>query len=205
MLNLNIGFDPEQSSSLPSPISDDHEEVDEKIKEILKDHDKYIKSFTRLGRIMETFNFKMSIFSPSELCYHFKKVFKKQKNSFKINISMAYLLENKTTGELAYYRSSQNNQLLFSKPVLIRNSQDKESFKQLLENTNLLEKIQRPDSKWTFLRITNITFYVYRLSGSPIGALVNLPTHLLNNKGLHSLIKNKRGRNYDDKKCFFRC
>ena len=203
---FNLNFDmAASSSSIPATPVDNEVEIDEELVEIYSDYLKQINDSTRLGRILSSYNFKLERFSVSELCYLFRQVFRKQKNAFKVNISLGVILRNRVTGELAYYRSSQNNQLLFDKARVIRNSRDKEQFLEMLGNVGLLEKVNRPNSQWTLAMVTNATFHVYKLTGVPIGAHVDLPEYLLRNKGLFSLIKNKKGKPYDDKKCFFRC
>lgn len=200
-LNLNI----EHSRSRDSVTSPYEEVVEEELSAIYKQFSRYISSKIKLGRLMDRYNIQISSLSISELVYQFKKVFRSQKNAFKVNISMGFILQHKTTGEYRFNWSSQNNQLLFDKPSLIRNSGDKEIFIRNLESLSLSSKFQRPSSEWIFVKVTNVEFFIYKLPGVAIGTFVQLPMHLLKNKGLNSLIKDKRGKTYNDKKCFFRC
>ena len=199
--NLRNSF-PESSAS-SSQNADDEDLEQGEFNDIYEEYDKFIKTASKFGRIMDTFNFKVDQFSPNELIYRFKSIFKAQKNSFKVKISLGVILFNKTTEEYAFYRSSQNNQLLLDQPTLIRNSSDKASFIRKLESLDLIAVISRPNSQWTIAKVTNVTFFVYKLTGTPIGSPVELPSHLANNKGLISLTKRK-GKAYNDKLCFFR-
>jgi len=181
------------------------EEMEEELQGIYHTFAKYIKNKCKLGRVMDRHNFQVERFCTSELVYLFKKIFRLQKNAFKINLSMGMILQHKTSGEYRFYWASQNNQLLFEKPTLIRHSGDKVAFISSINGINLLNKILRPNSEWIFVKVTNIEFFVYKLRGIPIGSSINLPQHLLRNKGLYSLVKDRRGKPFVDKKCFFRC
>ena len=204
LMNLNLGFGDSSNSTEPTP-SPFEVEVEEEHSDIYKIFAKYIKSKVKLGRLMDRFNFQVSNFSPSELVHLFKKVFRAQKNAFKVNLSMGLILQHKTSGEYRFNWSSQNNQLLFLKPSLIRNSVDKASFIKALNEICLINKVLRPNSEWIFVKVTNIEFFIYKMPGIAIGSSVDLPAHLIRNKGLLSLTKDKRGKTFTDKKCFFRC
>jgi hypothetical protein len=154
---------------------------------------------------MDTYNFELKDASIAELTKHFKSLFAVQRNSFKVKISLGVVLFNRSTQEYAYYKSSQNNQQLFDRPILIRNSSDKAAFIKKLEETDLIEAIKRPTSEWIVVKVTNATFYTFKLAGIPIGAPLELPPHLTNIHGLYSLTKNKKGQPYKDNLCFFRC
>lgn len=163
------------------------------------------KDYVVQGNILSRYNFELSHFSSSKLKYLFKRVYKEQKNAFKVNASLGFLLRHKESGELAFYGSSQNNQRLFESTYIVRNGGDKLSIMGLLDNMALCEKIELPNTKWVCVCVTNITFYVYRLKGLPIGSPVELPDYLKNAAGLITLTSSSRGKKYNDKKCFFRC
>ena len=117
---------------------------------------------------------------------------------------MGFILQHKVSGKLKFYWSSQNNQLLFDKPLTIRNESDKEAFVGKLKDLDLIERIGRPNSAWVLVKVTNIEYFVYKLKGIPIGSAVDLPEYLKRNKGLYSLINRKdNGKPFNDKKCFF--
>ena len=203
MMDLNLQFHHGDSvDSIPSPIG---EAVEEEYIDVYKNFGKFICTKVKLGRLMDRYNFQVSSFSPSELVYLFKKVFRAQTNAFKVNMSMGLILQHKTSGEYRFNWSSQNNQLLFVKPSLIRNSMDKNAFIQSLKSIPLISKVQRPSTEWVFVKVTNVEFFIFKLPGIAIGSFAELPPHLLNNKGLNALTKDKKGQPYTDKKCFFRC
>ena len=182
-----------------------HDEEEEEVFSVYKDYAKQIKTFVKTGTIRSIYNYKITCFSTFELCHYFRSIFTSQRNAFKFNISIGVILRNRVTGELAYYRSSQNNHLLLEQTFLVRNSNDRALALDKLQNLNLVEAVDRPDSQWVFVEVTNVSFYVFQLKGIPIGSYVDLPSYLLKKKGLYSLVKDHRGRHYADKKCFFRC
>ncbi|XP_063692200.1 uncharacterized protein LOC134824307 isoform X1 [Bolinopsis microptera] len=205
LMDLNLQFHHADSiESTTSPLEESVEDESE-YGDVYKNFGKYIGTKVKLGRLMDRYNFQVSSFSPSELVHLFKKVFRAQKNAFKVNLSMGLILQHKTSGEYRFNWSSQNNQLLFLKPSLIRNSTDKNAFIRSLKSISLISKVQRPNTEWVFVKVTNVEFFIYKLPGIAIGSSVELPPHLLNNKGLNALTKDKRGKLYADKKCFFRC
>jgi len=56
------------------------------------------------------------------------------------------------------------------------------------------EKIERPDTKWVLVTIINIIFFVSLLPEIPIGGGVKLPSFIVNNQGLHTLVISFQGR-----------
>ncbi len=142
----------------------------------------------------------------AEIVEHLTTTFNQQTTAFKVNISLAYILKNVETLELAFYWSSQNNQLLLDSPRLIGNILDFNKLCSDILCIDLLNHVTFPNSKFTFRKLTNVTFYVTRLPNCPIGTHVTLPPHLKNNKGLKSLVSSKQtGKPFNDQLCFFRC
>ena len=205
LMNLNLGFGDSSNSTEPTPSPHLKWKLKRSTAISTRCSPNILKTKVKLGRLMDGFNFQVSNFSPSELVHLFKKVFRAQKNAFKVNLSMGLILQHKTSGEYRFNWSSQNNQLLFLKPSLIRNSVDKASFIKALNEICLINKVLRPNSEWIFVKVTNIEFFIYKMPGIAIGSSVDLPAHLIRNKGLLSLTKDKRGKTFTDKKCFFRC
>jgi hypothetical protein len=75
-----------------------------------------------------------------------------------------------------------------------------------LSRHDILEYIkqQRPDTNWFVHLLTNVTFYVNKISEHPIGASVLLPDYILKNTGVVALITGSRGP-YNDDLCLLRC
>ena len=62
-----------------------------------------------------------------------------------------------------------------------------------------------PNSQWVVEQVTNITFFVTKLRGHPIGRGQSLPHYIVENRGIDALDRNYRtGKIYSDNLCFFR-
>ena len=203
--DLNINLEANSLSSQSVGDSQSVEPEDNEIVDMIREHQTLLQDYVKHGPILSQYNYQIHRLSANEIIHHFKKVFKDQKNAFKINASIGVILYNRTNDELALYTSSRNNQLLLETPQLIRNSTDKASFIAKVNELDLIDRLSRPTSSWVFAAVTNITFYVYKLDGIMIGAPIILPDYLLTNKGMYSLTKNRRGEEFSDKKCLFRC
>ena len=200
-LNLSVDLNPSPEYEKP----DTDEMIEEELRELYKTHYKQISSYEKFGTLADTFNYRINIFSASEIAYCFRQLFRKQKNAFRISLSVGYILLDTQTEEYAYYGSSLNNQLLI-KSRFIRNSDDKTNLIADLNSMDLCRIVERPTSQWVYIKATNLTFFIYRLKGTPIGSPVQVPNHFHNNKGLHCLTKSAQtGALYNDRKCFFRC
>ena len=134
-------------------------------------------------------------------------IFRPQTNSFRINLSYGYMLENRHTGEQRYFHSSMNNAAVLDRPYFVRSEQDFTRFMEETTQDDALRQAQRPNSEWTVTRVCNVTYYVFHIIAHPIGfPPVTLPQHLKFNPGLHGLVNNKKtGKAYTDRLCFFRC
>ena len=112
------------------------------------------------------------------------------------------------TGELRYWHPSQNNGQVLDHPVLVRTAQDFITFMDALRHSDILEwaRQQRPNTKWIVDIVTNVTLYINKIKGHPVGALVDLPSYIAKNMSLISLHKDQHHHKvYDDNLCLFRC
>ena len=81
---------------------------------------------------------------------------------------------------------------------LISNRQELTQFLSALAKESFFDKINRPDTKWQVLDITNITFYVNHIKDVPLGAPISLHDYIKNNHGLRNVSSG-------DNLCFFCC
>ena len=64
---------------------------------------------------------------------------------------------------------------------------------------------QRPDTKWKFYCVTNVTFFVFLLSGVPLGCMTqNIPSILLSNGYVKCFVSDCEKKTYQDNLCMFR-
>ena len=180
-------------------------EIDGEYVDIYTTFAKHIMPQIKKGKCTNVYNFQIGEFGVRSISTLARRVFDAQANSFKISISLGVILKNNETDELTYYWPSQNNQLLVETPTLIRNESDMAGLCDAILQKNLQNHVTYPNTKYSFVKCTNVSFYVTQLPGLLVGAPVVLPEHLLHNKGLYSLTKaNRSGKPYDDHLCFFR-
>ena len=66
------------------------------------------------------------------------------------------------------------------------------------------ERIEQPDTKRVLVTIINIIYFVSLIAEVPIDGGVKLAPFIINNKGLHAMVK-CNGCEYGDNLCLFRC
>ena len=96
--------------------------------------------------------------------------------------------------------------------LLISNQDDLRTFLENICDFDMRERIERPDTKWVLVTVVkwvlitviNILFFIGLLPNIPIGGGVELPSSIVNNKGLHALLK-RNSHDYVDNLCLFRC
>ena len=179
-------------------------EVDDRFPNIYSQFKDQIKPYHLERTLSAIINFQVRHLDITEIQTALEIVFRTQPTAFKLKISMGYILRDMGTEELHYYRSSQNNQLLVTEPETISTSGELAAFQARVGEINLMQHVTYPNSRFTFVKLTNVTFFVTKLLRVPIGSSVELPKHLLTNKGLISLVKLK-GQPYNDNLCLFRC
>ena len=126
------------------------------------------------------------------------QILKFQLYRFKLNYSFGYILKNISNEGLRYYHASFNNSVMMSTARLISNRHELIQFLNALAEESFFDQINRPNTKWKIVNITNITFYVNHLKDAPFGAPVDLPDYIKNNHGLWNV-------SAGDNLCFFRC
>ena len=111
------------------------------------------------------------------------------------------------SGAFSYWSSSQNNQLLIKHPTLIKTDADHDNFIASLNLVNIEQCLTRPNTKYRFVLITNVTFYVISCPGLPIGCVdIRLSRYLIMRRVVHCLARNHNTRNpFNNNYCLFRC
>ena len=104
------------------------------------------------------------------------------------------------------YYYPRNNQRFFETPFLVTDLTSLNRVIETLRSGEILQDclLNRPDTKWSFFTLTNVNYFVNKLSFS-IGSAAELPWFILNSKFSHALVKDRYGRPYEDNLCFFRC
>ena len=163
--------------------------------------------FNRQNRLLDWYNYRLTSLQPQEIMQHLDEIFTDQSTVFKLNVSFGFILRNNETDQLQYYYASRNNDQVFEEPFQIATAVDLQSVHQALQNLDVLEWVRqrRPNSNWVVEQVTNLTFFMTKLRGHPIGRGTDLPSYLAENHGLVALDRNRQaGKVYTDNLCFFR-
>ena len=195
---------------------DDDEEV--RVEQLIRDNWNSIRSHHRVGRnVQEIYNFRIGHVGGLEqvggggglMERRLRAIFERQRRSFKINLSYGFILRNVETGELRYFHPSSNNHRFLDVPHIIRDEADMERFIEAVISASVSIRDyatrHRPNTKWTLVRVSNVSVYVNKLQFT-IGSGVQLPPYITNNKAVYAMTTNQNtGRPYKDNLCFFRC
>ena len=140
------------------------------------------------------------------------RVWNSLQSALKVNVSFGVVLRHQITGRLRYYHSSSNNSTVYPTARSLTSRADLNS---LVDDFRALDYAQhglnrRQNSSWVLHKVTNVTFYVYKLHGiNRVGGSEvsgSLPSHILHSKSILSLHRAKKnGRVWQDKLCLFRC
>ena len=163
--------------------------------------------YSRQKRLLDWYSYRISFIHPSQLMDHLNDIFLDQNTVFKLNVSFGFILRNNETSALQYYYASRNNNHLFDSPFQIATEADLEQLCQALCDTDILEWVrqQRPNSNWVVDQVTNVTFFITKLRGHPIGRGKHLPHYIVENRGIVPLDRDKSAnKSYDNSLCFFR-
>ena len=199
----------EEDSPIPPesvPLFDD---VSDDLQRVVRKHWSSIRTRISHGRIQSRYNIRMEDVNTMYMEDTLRRIFWDQTKRFKINMSYAFILRNKVTGEYRYFHSSNNCcGRYLEEPCLITSRDDFDQFLKDVQQRDVLEwtQKQRPGSAWVSQLVTNVTVFVNRILDHPIGTPNrSIPRHIKKNKGIITLETNKDGERYNDGLCLFRC
>jgi hypothetical protein len=114
------------------------------------------------------------------------------------DMQLGFHLRNIEADEIMTFYPSDNTSIFSENEQipLINNSVD--HLIQDLEQSSLIERLKRPNSKWSVDNIYEYVLITTPLPGMPIGSKINLPVYIFNSKSVISF-------NTDDNMCFWNC
>ena len=115
--------------------------------------------------------------------------------TFKVNISFGLILRHTISNRLRYYHASSNNATVFPLAVRVSSRGDVDELLRQYGDVDhaALGLTNRENSSWVLYRVTNVTFYVYKLDGvNRIGAAAELPKHIRDCRSILSMNKNRQ-------------
>ena len=123
--NIEAATCPAAKKSKHDIVEDEQmDETDDDIKEFMKKYWSSIHTFSRKNKVQNIFNFYYNKDLKEMVQNITEAIMKEQKNRFKINYSLAYVLRNIETDELRYFHASYNNHLMLETALLISNRQE---------------------------------------------------------------------------------
>ena len=167
---------------------------------------RHIRPSIKKTKLRTMYNCHLPTLNTDTLKHCAEELFEKQTNAFKINVSFGFILRNNETNERKFYYSSTNTKL-FESPYLVKDRTMFNAFLDTLVQQDPLEYAQllRPNSKWVVDEITNVTFFVYHIRDHPIGAALNLPEYVTQNRAIVALSHSPHHKAlYKDNLCLFR-
>ena len=175
------------------------------LSELIRHRWSSIRTYFKCQKVMDIFNFRV-FNQKEELKKTLTRIWVTKLNSqVKLQCSLGFVLQHKTSHQIRYFHSSSNNTALFRKPKLIRSLADLMEIGDLIDETDLTQHAlaKRPNSSWTVLRITNLTFSLTKIGFSKFGTPSKLPSYIMKNRSLMTLLTD-RHKPFNDNLCFFR-
>ena len=135
------------------------------------------------------FNFVVNNLTAQVIEEKLDQVLDKLKCEAELNTALGFILKNIKDGEFRYFYAHENNTLL-EQSKLVSSKGDMVKLKKILKSTDLIEYCtrQRTDTKWMFLKLTNLTIFAPLLTDIPMDCQdVVLPESLLKNHTINWL------------------
>ena len=146
--NIEAAICPAAKKSKHDIVEDEQmDETDDDIKEFIKKYWSSFRTFSRKNKVQNIFNFYYNKDMKEMVQNISEAIMKEQKNRFKINHSLAYILRNIENDELRYFDASYNNHLMLETVLLISNRQELLDFLNSIAEESFIENITRPDTK----------------------------------------------------------
>lgn len=206
LLKHQVGGGVLQASPFSSPLWEERGViVDESLKKIYSTHKTVILAPHRRGKVTSIFNFPLANeFDTDEFMKHVEEIYQEEHQTFRLNLSFGFILQHVETEEYRYFYAHNCTSIL-QKPAVISSSSDLEKLRKTLQTLDVIEQllVNRPNTKYRVTLLTNVVVTISK-SNFSLGSPSDLPDFINKSKCIMSLHGNKKGRRYDDNKCFFR-
>ena len=109
------------------------------------------------------YNFKLFDLDAKFIDSKLDQIFNELPCTAKINFSFGFVLQNIQEEDSYRYYYAANNNPVFTHPVVLGNDADLSFIKHKVDGNDYFENMcqHRPDTKWKFFSVTNVTFFVY--------------------------------------------
>ena len=165
-----------------------------------------VASEIQKGR-QSVFNFVVNNFTAQVVEEKLDRVLDKLKCVAKLNLALGFFLKNIEDGKFRYFYAHENNTLL-EQSKLVSNEDDTANLKEILQETEVIEACtkERPNAKWRFFKLTNLTVFAALLKDIPMGCKdAVLPDSFLKNHTVNCLTYEQNTKKpYKENLCLFR-
>ena len=152
------------------------------------------------------FNYAMSSFDMSLLNDKLDYVFKGLKCAAKVNLAFGFVLKKIEDGMCRYFYAHENNAIM-ERAKLVCTQADMSNLKDRMQKIDIVDLCtrERPNTKWKFYKLLNLTIFVSLLKDVPMGCKDTvLPEPLLRNRYVNCLTFEKSTlQPYNDNLCLF--
>ena len=153
------------------------------------------------------FNFAMNNLNIEHVKEKLDVVFNKLTCAAKINLAFGFILKSVDDGACRYFYPHENSTIL-ERSKLVCTKGDMNKVKDTLDRSDLIGSCthERPNTKWRFYKITNVTIFAALLKDIRMGCRDSiLPEPLLRNPTVNCLTFEENTRKpYNDNLCLFR-
>ena len=135
------------------------------------------------------FNFVVNNLTAQVIEEKLDRVLDKLKCVAKLNLALGFFPKNIEDGKFRYFYALENNTLL-EQSKLVSNEDDTANLKEILKETDVIEACtkERPNAKWRFFKLTNLTVFAALLKDIPMGCKdAVLPDSFLKNHTVNCL------------------
>ena len=208
------------------PFSDPQTELaDKRLATTIRTNWYSIRTFHRCHKVMDVLNVRLwdaevEDYNP-DVVAALEAAFREVDWQCKVNAGIGCVLVHKTEERYRYFHASPNEGSAFDLPVTVNSREGLEDFIDRLSSKDVQERAlrRRPNTEWRLFAVTNVAFYLYKLSGvSKVGGRSrsdddsdddegdDFPEYLIRNKHVLCLLTDRKtGERFDDNLCFFRC
>ena len=182
-----------------------NDDQSDSVTELIKSRWTSIRTYFKCQNVVDIFNFRLYK-QKHDLIHTLSKLWESKIHSqVKLQCSIGFILQHKTSHKLRYFHSSANNTQLLQTPKNVGKLSELLKVGKTISELDLAQFAinKRPDSSWCVLLITNITFTLTKLPFAKFGTPTALPDYIKRNKSIISLTSVGH-KQYQDNLCFFR-
>ena len=142
------------------------QQIPDEYKHIYRRNWKTIRRSVKNDILKDVYHYPLFSTNNFEIISRLREVLINYRRKIKINVALAFILRDRITDELQFFRPS-NNAMLFDIPgLLINGTANHKQLEEIIERETVLEfvRLQRPSTGWTVERIVCVRFDILKLN-----------------------------------------